>query len=211
MQLVKVRNIRQSGEQSVSKDCIVVKTHSSLKDAIKVDPIPANSAELSTIYKIYVIYECILVNVLGFFTLFFQCQLQSLEAAFQKKHPSMPQWEADSLFGHYWLKGTLNCSTEQARCLTYMVAGWLMIAAVLQVFINFDGLRRRLFGNLDWDCPRGIKITCLYSYFVCDWYWVVLMYHFYDVVGYQQIVGSAFDILLRLYFVFDTKHCFKHN
>ena len=92
-----------------------------------------------------------------------------------------------------------------------MVAGWLMIAAILQVFINFDGLRRKVFGASDWDCPRGIKKACLYSYFFCDWYWVVLMYMFRGTVGYEQIVGSLFDIALRLYFVFDTDHCFKHN
>ena len=92
-----------------------------------------------------------------------------------------------------------------------MVAGWLMIAAILQVFINFDDLRRWAFGDSDWDCPRGIKKCCLYSYFICDWYWVILMWDFYAVVGYQQIVGSAFDIALRLYFVYNTDRCFKNN
>ena len=119
--------------------------------------------------------------------------------------------EADAIFGHFWLKGDLNCSTPAGHCLTYMTAGWLMIAALLQVFINFDGLRRRVFGASDWDCPRGIKKACLYSYFLCDWYWVVLMYMFRGVVGYHQIVGSLFDIALRLYFVFNTDHCFKYN
>ena len=35
-----------------------------------VDPI-GNEAELSEIYKIYVAYECILINLVGFGTLFF--------------------------------------------------------------------------------------------------------------------------------------------
>ena len=78
------------------------------------------------------------------------------------------------------------------------------------MFINFDNLRKRFYGG-DWDCPRGIKIVCLYSYFVCDWYWVYLMYQYRGVVGYQQIVGSMIDILMRLYFVFNTNNCFKVN
>ena len=38
-------------------------------------PEPANTAELSLWYRRYVIYEAVLVNILGFFTLFFQCKL----------------------------------------------------------------------------------------------------------------------------------------
>lgn len=174
-------------------------------------PAPSNSAELSQIYKYYVIYECILVNIVGFFTLFFQCKLQILEKVFRTTHVEMPKQEADAIFGHFWLKDNLNCSTPQAHCLTYMIAGWLMIAAILQVFINFDNLRRRVFGAADWDCPRGLKKVCLYSYFLCDWYWVVLMWNFQGVVTNNQIIGSALDIALRLYFVFNTDHCFKYN
>ena len=51
-----------------------------------VDPI-GNEAELSEIYKIYVAYECILINLVGFGTLFFQCELQSWEASYEKSHP----------------------------------------------------------------------------------------------------------------------------
>lgn len=65
-------------------------------------------------------------------TLFFQCELQDLEKSFQAAHPDVSQTEADAIFGHYWLDGDLNCSTPAARCLTYMVCGWLMIAGILQ-------------------------------------------------------------------------------
>jgi len=42
------------------------------RQVVTVDtPAPTNTAELSNIYKWYVIYECILVNIVGFFTLFF--------------------------------------------------------------------------------------------------------------------------------------------
>ena len=34
------------------------------------------------------------------------------------------------------------------------------------------------------------------------------MWHFRDVIGWQQIVGSAFDIAIRLYFVSDPSRCF---
>lgn len=169
-----------------------------------------NSAQLSTIYAIYVTYECVLVNLVGFVTLFFQCELQRGEASFVAKHPSIPKIAADSIFGHFWLDGDLNCSTPAAHCLTYMVAGWLMIAGVLQVFVNFDGLRRKIFGT-DWDCPRGIKIICMYAFFVCDWYWVVLMYAYRATIGWQQIAGSAIDIALRLAFAFNTSRMFKND
>ena len=76
----------------------------------------------------------------------------------------------------------------------------MLIAGVLQVFINFDGLRKQIFEN-DWNCPRGLKKACMYIFFVCDWYWVVLMWFYRDVIGWQQIVGSAIDIAIRLYFV----------
>jgi len=173
-------------------------------------PASDNSSELSSIYKYYVAYECILVNLVGFFTLFFQCELQGAEKNFLAKHPSFREDEADILFGHFWLRNDLNCKTPEAHCLTYMVTGWLMIAGILQVFINFDGIRQYFFPS-DIMAPRGIKVVCLYSFFACDWYWVVLMLFYRDVIGYQQIVGSAFDIFLRLFFVFDKRRMFKNN
>ena len=97
------------------------------------DPAPSDSAELSTWYRRYVIYECILVNLVGFITLFFQCDLQRLEAVFLVNHPYVPQKEADTIFGHFWLSGNLNCEDDAAHCLTKMVCGWLMIAGLLQV------------------------------------------------------------------------------
>eukprot|EP01063_Lacrimia_lanifica_P037893 TRINITY_DN792_c0_g1_i1.p2 TRINITY_DN792_c0_g1~~TRINITY_DN792_c0_g1_i1.p2 ORF type:complete len:192 (+),score=56.96 TRINITY_DN792_c0_g1_i1:48-623(+) len=172
-------------------------------------PAPAApSAELSTVYRWYVVYECVLVNLVGFVTLFFQCELQAGRAAFLKAFPQWAGVAADSLFGHYWLQGDLNCATPAARCLTYMVAGWLMIAGTLQIFINFDGLRRRVFPG-DWDCPRGVKVACMYAFFVCDWYWVVLMWAFRATIGWQQIVGSAVDIALRLAFAAKPSRMFK--
>ena len=169
-----------------------------------------DSAELSTLYRIYVWYECIMVNLLGFFTLAFQCQLQKLEAWFRFTYPGVPQMAADVLFGHFWLQGDLNCSTPAARCLTFMVVGWLMIAGILQAFINFDGLRQRLFPS-DVLAPRGIKIICMYSFFLCDWFWVVLMIAFRDVIGWQQVIGSMLDILLRLPFAFKPSRMFKES
>ena len=54
-----------------------------------VEPSYDNSSELSEIYKIYVAYECILINLVGFGTLFFQCELQHMEAQFKESHPDM--------------------------------------------------------------------------------------------------------------------------
>merc|ERR1711924_496498 len=145
----------------------------------------APSSELSRICTYYVIYESVLVNLVGFFTLFFQCELQAIEREFLASHPNVTKAAADGMFGHFWLKDDLNCSTPAAHCLTYMVAGWCMNAGVLQVFINFDGLRRWFFPS-DWATPRGIKIICLYAFFVCDWYWVVIMY----VSGHDRMAAD---------------------
>lgn len=168
------------------------------------------SSRLSKWYRWYVIYETVLINALGFVTLFFQCQLQDAEAGFLRRFPEVSSTVADNLFGRYWLKGDLNCAEPAERCLTYMVCGWLMIAGVLQVFINFDGVREQFFRN-DFDTPRSIKIVCMLIFFACDWYWVVLMIIYRDVIGWQQIVGSAFDIVIRLYFVTDPSRCFEED
>ena len=169
--------------------------------------------ELSTIYSIYVAYECILINLVGFITLFFQCELQSLQHRVQDLFPNstLTEWEWESLFGHYWLKDDLNCNTRSSHCLTYMVAGWLMIAGILQLFINFDNIRQKVFPNTNGDIilPKSIKLVCMYVFFVCDWYWVILMVLFRDVIGYQQIVGSAIDIAIRLVFVMNPDLMFK--
>jgi len=116
---------------------------------------------------------------------------------------TLTQWQWDSLFGHYWLQDELNCDTRSAHCLTYMVAGWLMIAGILQLFINFDNLRQKVFpeSNGNVILPKSIKLICMYIFFVCDWYWVVLMVKYKDVIGWQQIIGSAVDIAIRLVFV----------
>ena len=99
----------------------------------------SSDGELSQIYKYYVLYECVLINLVGFVTLFFQCELQQLEEMVQHQYPnsSMAQWEWDSLFGHFWLQEDFNCSTRSAHCLTYMVSGWLMIAGTY-VFTMFE-------------------------------------------------------------------------
>ena len=66
-----------------------------------------------------------------------------------------------------------------------------------------------MFGGSDWDTPRGMKVACLLAFFLCDWYWVVLMVIYRDVIGWQQIIGSAIDIAIRLVFVTDTSRMFK--
>lgn len=170
--------------------------------------------ELSAIYWYYVVYECVLINLVGFVTLFFQCELQDLERQAIEANPNSTytEFEWNSLFGHYWLKGDLNCSTRTAQSLTYMVSGWLMIAGVLQLFINFDGLRQVMFpaSNNHQVLPRSIKLICMYVFFLCDWYWVVLMTYYQDVIGWHQIVGSAVDIAIRLVFVLCPDLMFKN-
>ena len=148
------------------------------------------------------------VNVLGFFTLFFQCELQDMSKEYQSSHPEADSLQIESMFGHYWLKDDLNCKTREAQCLSYMVVGWLFIAGILQVFIHFDGFRRRLFPS-DSDLPRGIKIICMFSFFLCDWFWVILMYSYIDVVSWHQRVGSWVAIIGRIPFALNTNLMFK--
>jgi len=176
---------------------------------------PKQDGELSPVYWWYVAYECVLINLVGFVTLFFQCELQELEREAIKANPDSPygEFEWNSLFGHYWLRKDYNCNTRSAQALTYMVAGWLMIAGVLQLFINYDGLRQTMFpkSNNNMVLPRSIKLICMYVFFICDWYWVILMYYYQDVIGWHQIVGSAVDIAIRLLFVACPSLMFKNN
>ena len=110
------------------------------------------------------------------------------------------------------------------------------------MFINFDGLRHRIFPSDVGSTPKGAKIVCMYALFLCDWYvldaqmlmlqkytilsrqddsaypasslfryWVVLMYSYRSTIGWQQIVGSAFDIMLRLPFAFRPANMFKKS
>lgn len=168
------------------------------------------SSELSKVYSYFVIYECIMVNIVGFFTLFFQCELQDLAANYHESHPDIPKDNIESIFGHDWLEDDLNCKSREAQCLSYMVTGWLFIAGVLQIFIHFDNFRRKLFPS-DPDLSRGIKIICMYSFFLCDWYWVILMYSYIDVVSWHQRVGSWVAIIGRIPFAINTNLMFKNT
>ena len=151
-----------------------------------------------------------MINLVGFVTLFFQCELQGLESFLQERFPNtigaMPQWILDTLLGHYWMQDDLNCQTANTHCLTYMIAGWLMIAGVLQAYINFD--TQLLDGAV---VPRSLKILCMHIFFLCDMYWIVLMIHYRDVIGWHQIVGSLFDIFIRLFFVTKPSRMFKND
>ena len=84
---------------------------------------------------------------------------------------------------------------------------------ILQLFINFDSLRQRFFpkSNDNVILPQSIKKICLYIFFICDWYWVVLMYFYNDVIGWQQMAGSALDIAIRLVFVFRPSLMFDNS
>ena len=151
-----------------------------------------------------------MINFVGFLTLFFQCELQHLEDFLQDKFPNtigrMPQWILDTLTGHYWLQDDLNCESPSAHCLTYMIAGWLMIAGILQAYINFDV---QLLGASI--VPRSLKIVCMHTYFACDMYWIVLMTFYRHTIGWHQIVGSLFDIFIRLFFVVKPSRMFSDN
>jgi len=169
-----------------------------------------HQAKLSTVYFFYVLYECVFINLIGFVTLLFQCQLQDLMQWFEGRFPSTPHFVIESLLGHYWLKDDLNCSTPQAQSLTYMIAGWLMVASILQAFINFDSLRFKFFpSEQSVTLPRGIKVTCMYCFFFCDWYWVVFMAFHHKNIGWHQIVGSVFDIFCRVPFAANPNLMFQ--
>ena len=68
------------------------------------------------------------------------------------------------------------------------------LAGVLQLFLNFDSLRQKCFRTGAEDvCPRSVKIVCLYAFFVCDWYWVVLMWR-YEVSQAKHAKGFQFSM-----------------
>ena len=71
-----------------------------------------------------------------------------------------------------------------------MIAGWIALAGVLQAALNFDTR-----------VAASTKQHALYAFFLCDIYWLPLMWLFQDVIHYNHIVGSIFTIFLRLTFV----------
>ena len=68
-----------------------------------------------------------------------------------------------------------------------MIAGWIALAGVLQAALNFDTR-----------VAASTKQHALYAFFLCDIYWLPLMWLYQDVIHYNHIVGSIFTIFLRL-------------
>ena len=51
----------------------------------------------------------------------------------------------------------------------------------------------------------------MYSFFLCDWFWVALMYFYPDVVSWHQVVGSWVAIAGRVPFAMNTNRMFKSS
>ena len=80
-----------------------------------------------------------------------------------------------------------------------MIAGWLFIAGVLQILINYHP-----------SSSDKLKIYCLYTFFACDLFWIYLMTKYKNAFQKTHVYGSILTIALRLPFVLVPKLIFKN-
>ena len=144
--------------------------------------------ELSTPYLIFTLFETVMINGVGFFSLIFQPYLQKTAKKYQEK-TGLESWKIDALFGLFWT--TTDATSDSIYLLHLIVAGWLGIAGILQAGINF-------FTNVSFE----LRLLCLYTFFLCDMFWIAIMIVYSKQFKWTHKWGSVFTILCRLPFVF---------
>merc|ERR1711862_405658 len=123
-------------------------------------------------------------QLVGFSTLVFQAEIANLI------HPGRnATFEEEKMYQFWVYHDPLPWNTRKEYILALMVAGWIFLAGTLHALINFD--------------PRvcaQAKLYAFWSFFVCDWFWMVLMYNAPDIIHISHIQGSAFVVVIRLIF-----------
>lgn len=143
---------------------------------------------LTNVYLAFVIFEIVMINGLGFISLMFQNVLQRLSARFITQNRIQQTWKADPLFLRFWT--TVDATCREIQFFHYLIAGWLAIAGILQALIHFYN-----------DSPPGLKRACLFTFFGCDIFWIVLMITHRDLFKWTHVYGSIVTISLRIPFV----------
>ena len=133
-------------------------------------------------YRNFCIFESVAINGVGCTSLTLQDTLRE-----HLPHPG---------FYEYWFSNQIS-QTEPEHLMIFMIAGWLFTAGSLQAFINFD-----------LKVPRRTKLGALYTFFVCDLIWIVLMIEYTKFFSMYHIVGSMYTITQRTQFVFHPQQIF---
>jgi len=144
--------------------------------------LPLLSKSLSRPYFQFCVFETTAINSVGLSTLVFQDNLQEI-----CPYPGLYE---------FWFNPPIP-STDIEYLMTYMIAGWIFVAAMLQASINFDD-----------KVPHRTKLVSLYSFGICDWVWVGLMVKYHSLLSIYHIFGSTVVILRRFYFMIHPSSIF---
>ena len=145
--------------------------------------LPGGPKLLSKPYLQFCTFETIGINSVGLGTLVFQDQLRE-----SCPYPGLYQ---------FWFTPPIPASeTEHLMC--SMIAGWLMVAAVLQAFINFDD-----------KVPVRTKFAALYTFGLCDWIWMILIVQHFSLISIYHVIGSVFIVYQRLQYMIEPKKILK--
>lgn len=145
--------------------------------------IPLLSKSLARPYFNFCVFETTAINSVGLGTLVFQDDLKEI-----CPYPGLYE---------FWFNPPIPANDIE-HLMTYMIAGWIFVAATLQAAINFDD-----------KVPKRTKLVSLYSFGICDWIWVVLMIKYFHFFSLYHIFGSVAIILKRFEFMLDPKSIFK--
>lgn len=137
---------------------------------------------LSKPYLNFCRLETSAINAVGFTTLTFQEQL--------RENCDIPQ------LYEFWLNKPIP-ETEGEVVLSFMMAGWIGVAGILQAAINFDN-----------NVPAKTKLISLYTFGLCDWFWVLLIIQHFHVFSFYHVVGSLYIIWRRLEYMLNPEKCF---
>lgn len=130
---------------------------------------------LSNPYRNFCIFETFAINGVGCTTLVLQDTLRE-----NNIHPGLSE---------YWFSRPIPY-TESEHLMTFMIAGWLGTAGILQAFINFDD-----------SVPKRTRLAALYSFAMCDIVWIILMIQYIQLFSPYHVVGSIYTISQRLKYV----------
>ena len=136
-------------------------------------------------YKKFCMFESIAINGVGCTSLVFQDTLRE-----NTNYPGLYE---------YWFTPPIP-QTESEYLMAFMIAAWLTTAGLLQAFINFDPL-----------VPKRTKLAALYSFFLCDWLWIILMIKYTELFSIYHIVGSMYTIAIRTKFIVSPHLLFQNS
>ena len=136
-------------------------------------------------YARFCAFETCAINGVGCTSLVFQTQLRDV-----CPYPGLYE---------YWFSPPIP-ATDTEFLMTFMIAGWLAVAGVLQAAINFD------------ECvPVRTKWTAVVCFAACDVAWIALMIKYTALFSAYHIVGSVYTIGQRAYFLAHPDELFWHG